>query len=121
MHFRREDGFRRLFVTSSHIEKKLSRIMQLISLRKRPQVASELFFFHVELLAENTNPQHCHTLFAISKINFSEKFYKRQKILHKSFETYGQNLIWPFSVCCFKIYSGVLAFGIFTAISTAPK
>ena len=25
------------------------------------------------------------------------------------------------SVCCFKIYSGVLAFGIFTAISIAPK
>ena len=104
VHFRKEDGFRRLFVTSSHIEKKtnFSRIVQLISLHKRTQVATELFFFYVELWAENTNPQHRHTLFAISKINFSEKLYSRQKILHKSFETYGQDRIWPFSVCCFK-------------------
>ena len=97
VHFRREDGFRRLFVTSSHIEKKtkLSRIVQLISLRKRTHVASELFFF-VEVWAENNNPQHRHTLFAISKINFSEKLYIGQKILHESFETHGQDGIWPF-------------------------
>ena len=98
VHFRREDGFRRLFVTSSHIEKKtkLSKIVQLISLRKRTHVASEIFFFYVEVWAENTNPQHRHTLFAISKINFSEKLYIGQKLLHESFETYRQDRIWPF-------------------------
>ena len=95
--------------------------MQLISLRKRTQVASELFFFNVELWVENTNPQHRRTLFAISKINFSEKLYIRQKILHESFEIYRQDRIWPFSVCCFRSYSGVLAVGIFTAISIASK
>ena len=95
--------------------------MQLTSLRKRTHVASELFFFYVELWAENTNPQHRHTPFAISKINSSEKIFMRQKILHESFETYGQDLFCAFSVRCFKSYSGALAFGIFTAISTAPK
>ena len=94
--------------------------MQLTSLRKRMLVASELFFY-VELWAENTNPQHRHTPFAISKINFSEKLYISQKILQESSETYGQDRFWLFSVCCFKSYSGVLAIGMFTAISTAPK
>ena len=106
------------------LEKKLSRIVQLTILRKRKHVASELFFFYVELWAENTNPQHRHTLFtifAISKIKFLRKFYIRQKNLHESFETYGQDRFWPFSVCCFKSYSTVVAFGIFTALSTAPK
>ena len=95
VHFRR-DGFRRFFVTFSHIEKKLFGIVQLISLRKGTHVAGELFFFYVEVWAENTNPQHRHTLFAISKINFSEKLYIGQKILHESSETYGQDRIWPF-------------------------
>ena len=94
--------------------------MQLTMLRKRTHVASELFF-SVEIWAENTNPQHRHTPFAISKLKFSEKLYIRQKILHESFETYGQDRFWPFSVCCFKRYSGVLALGIFTVTSTAPK
>ena len=95
--------------------------MQLTSLRKGTHVASELFFFFVELWAENTNPQNRHTPFAISKINSSEKIFVGQKILHESFETYRKDRFWPFSVCCFKSYPGVLAFGIFTAISTAPK
>ena len=60
------------------------------------QEASELFFFHVELWAENNNPQHRHTLFANSKINFSEKLYIRQKILHESFEIFGQDRICSF-------------------------
>ena len=94
--------------------------MQLRSLRKRMHVVSELFSFYVELWAENTNPQHRHTPSAISEINFSENFYKT-KSLHESFETHGQGRFWPFSVCCFKSYPGVLAFGIFTAISTASK
>ena len=81
-------------------------------------MASELFFFYVELWAKNTNPQHRQN-FAISKINFSN--FIKTKILHESFETYGQDRIWPFSVRCLKRYSGFLAFGIFTAISTAPK
>ena len=51
----------------------------------------------------------------------SQKLYMRQKILDKFFETYGQDRFWPFSVCCFKSYSGGLAFGIFTAISTVLK
>ena len=88
--------------------------MQLISLRKRTQVASE-FFFYVEIWAEKTNPQHRHTLFAISNINFSENLYIRRKMVHEYFETYGQERIWPFSVCCFKSSSRVLAFGIVTA------
>ena len=53
--------------------------MQLTSLRKRMHVASELFFFYVELWAENTILQHLHTPFAISKINFSEKLCISQK------------------------------------------
>ena len=76
-------------------------------------MASELFFFHVELWEENPNPQHRHNPFAISKMKFSEKLYVTQKILHESFETYG-----PFVAS--KV-SRILAFGIFTAISTAPK
>ena len=83
-------------------------------------MASELFFY-VEPWAENTNPQNRYTPFAISKIKFSEKLYIGQKILHESFETYGKDRFWPFSVCWFKSYPGVPAFGIFTAISTAPK
>ena len=51
----------------------------------------------------------------------SQKLYVRQKILDESFETYGQDRFWPFSVCCSKSYSGFLAFGMFTAVSTAPK
>ena len=94
--------------------------MQLTILCERTHDASELFF-SVELCAENTNLQHRHTPFAISKLNFSEKLYIGQKVLHESFETYGQDRFWPFSVYCFKSYSGVLAFGIFTATSTAPK
>ena len=90
--------------------------MQLRSLRKKTHVASELFFFYVELWAENANPQHRHTPFAISKIKFS----LRQKS-STSLETYGQDRFWPFSGCCFKSFSGVLAFGISTAVSTAPK
>ena len=42
-------------------------------------------------------------------------------MLHESFETDVQDRFWPFSVCCFKSYSGVLAFEIFTAVTTAPK
>ena len=80
-----------------------------------------MIFFYVELWAENTNPQHRDTPFAISKTYSSEKIFVGQKILHESFETYGQDRFWPFSVRCFKSYSGVLVFGIFTAISTAPK
>ena len=60
------------FVTSSHIEK-LSRNVQLTFLHKRTHVASELFFY-VELWPENSNPQHRHTPFAISK-KFSETLY----------------------------------------------
>ena len=117
----KKNGFHRIFVTSSHIEKnKLPKIVQLTILRKRTHVVSKLFF-SVELWAEDTNPQHRHTPFAISKLKFSVKLYIRQKILHESFETYGQDRFWPFSVCYFKGYSGVLAFGIFTAASTAPK
>ena len=55
--------------------------MQLTILRKKTHVASELFFLYVELWAENTNPQHRHTPFAISKIKLSETLYKT-KILH---------------------------------------
>ena len=68
------------FFTSSRIEKKtkkktkFARTEQLASLRKRTHVASELFSFYVELWAEDTNPQHRHTPFAISEINFSENF-----------------------------------------------
>ena len=58
---------------------------------------------------------------ANSKIKVSEKLYITQKIPHKCFETYGQDWFWPISVCCSKSYSGVLVFGIFTAISAAPK
>ena len=97
---------------------KLSRIVQLTILRKRTHVAGELFFY-VELWPENTNPQHRHFPFAMSK-NFSETLYET-KNPRQVFETYGQDRFWPFSVCCFKIYSGGLAFGIFTAISTVPK
>ena len=57
--------------------------MQMTILRKKTHVASELFFFYVELRAENTNAQHRHTSFAISKIKFSETLYKT-KILHES-------------------------------------
>ena len=57
--------------------------MQLTILREKMHVASELFFFYVELWAENTNPQHRHTPFAIPKIKFSETLYKT-KILHES-------------------------------------
>ena len=68
--------------------------MQMTSLRERTHVASELFFFYVELWAENTNPQHRHNPFAISKINFSEKLYIRQKILHESMRL----TFWLFSI-----------------------
>ena len=54
--------------------------MQLTSLRKRMHVASELFFFYVELWAENTILQHLHTPLAISKIIFSEKIYKTKTL-----------------------------------------
>ena len=89
--FYKKKGIHRTFFTSSFIEKKtkLARIVQLTSLRNRMAVANELFFFHVELWAKNTNPQHRHTPFAISKINFSEKLHITQKILHEYFETYG--------------------------------
>ena len=46
------------------------------------------------------------------KLN-SQKLYKT-KILQESFEIYGQDRFWPFSVFCFKSFSGVLAFGILT-------
>ena len=74
VHFRRENVFCTVFFTSSQIEKKtnLARIVQLTSLRNRKAVASELFFFHIELRAKNTNTQHRHIPFAISEINFSE-------------------------------------------------
>ena len=49
--------------------------MQLASLFKSTQVANELFFFHVELWAENTDPLHRHNPFEISKKKFSEKLY----------------------------------------------
>ena len=71
---------------------------------------SEFFFVYAELWEETINPQHRHTPFAISKMHFSEKLYIGQKIPHESFETYGQDRFWPFSACCFKISSGVLAF-----------
>ena len=74
MHFRKKNGFHSIFVTSSHIEK-LSRNVQLTIFRERTHVASELFFFYVELWAKNTNPQHRHTPFPISK-KFSETLYK---------------------------------------------
>ena len=48
--------------------------MQLTILRQRTYVASQLFFY-VELWPENTNPQHRHTPFAISK-KFQETLYK---------------------------------------------
>ena len=57
--------------------------MQMTILRKKTHVASELYFFYVELRAENTNAQHRHTSFAISKIKFSETLYMT-KILHES-------------------------------------
>ena len=69
---------------------KLTRIVECTSLRNKTHVASDVFFFHVEILwAENTNPQHRHAPFAISKKNFSEKFYITQKLHHEYFETYG--------------------------------
>ena len=81
--------------------------------------------WQVKIRAENTNPQNRHTSFGNSKTYFSEKLYKAQKIPHECFETYGQGRHWLFSVngsfFCFKSYSGVLFFGIFTWISTASK
>ena len=117
----RKNGFSRIFLTSFHIEKKLSRIVQLTSLRKRTHVVSELFFFYVELLAETINPQLGHTPYATSKINFSEKLYIGQKILHESFEIYEQGRFWPFSVCCFKIYSEFLLLGYLVRYLPPPK
>ena len=77
--------------------------MQLVRLTERTHVASELFFFHDELWAENNNPQYRHTRFAISKANFSEKLYITQKIIpHKCFEAYEQDQFQPFSICSFK-------------------
>ena len=120
MHFKKIDSTEFLLLLPTKKKKqKLSRIVQLRSLRKKRMWRVK--YFYVDLWVENTNPQHLHTLSAISKLNFSEKIFIRQKILHKSFETYGQDRFWLFSVCCFKSYSGVLAFGIFTAISTTPK
>ena len=58
-------------------KKKLSRIVKLTILRKNTHVASELFFFYVELWAENTNAQQRHTPFAISKIKFSETLRRK--------------------------------------------
>ena len=72
VHFRKK-WIPQNFVTSSHIEK-LSRNVQLTILRKRTHVARELFFY-VELWPENTNPQHRHFPFAISK-KFSETLYE---------------------------------------------
>ena len=46
-------------------------------------------------------------------------YYK--KILHACFETYEQDRLWAFSVCCFKNYSGFLDFRIITGISVVPK
>ena len=116
MHFSKKNGFHRMFVTSSHIEKKrIEKNGEKKGLRKRTHVASELFFLYAELWAENTNPQHRHTPLQFQKYFFQTSF--ETKILHESFEIYGQYRFWPFSVCCFKSYSGVLAFGIFTTIS----
>ena len=39
--------------------------MQLTNLHNRMAVGCENFFFHVEISAKNTNPQHHHTRFAI--------------------------------------------------------
>ena len=61
--------------------------MQLTILRQKTYVASQLFFY-VELWAENTNPQHRHTAFAISRIEFSETLYKT-KLLHESWDLWA--------------------------------
>ena len=44
--------------------------MQLTNLHNRMAVGSENFFFHVEICAKNTNPQHSQTRFATSNKKF---------------------------------------------------
>ena len=78
-------------------------------------VASELFFFSVELWAKNTNPQHRHTPFAISKIKFSEILYKTKnppRVLRLMGRTdsgrsqvVASKVIWSSS--CWDIYCGI--------------
>ena len=122
---KREDGFCRTFCFSrrekNQEKPKLIRIVVLANLCKRTQVVIELFFFHIELCAANTNPQHPHTLFGNCGIKFFRKIlYNTRKFPMKVLRlTAGRPC--PFSVCCFKSYSRVLAFGIFTGISTALK
>ena len=57
----------------------------------------------------------------IPKKKILEKLYITQKIPHECFETHGQGRLWPFSVGCFKSYSGVVAFLIFTGKSIVPR
>ena len=52
--------------------------------------------------------------------NFSEKFFIAQNP-HELFEIHRKDRLWSVSVWWFKIFSGVLAFGVFTGISTTPK
>ena len=65
--------------------------------------------WRVKFEAKNTNPQHRHNPFANS--NFIRKTLYNTKRIR----------FWPFSVCCFKRYSGVLAFVMLTGTSTARK
>ena len=54
--------------------------MQLRNLHNRMAVGSENFFFHVEIWAKNTNPQHPHTRFATSNNKFPrEALYNTKK------------------------------------------
>ena len=47
--------------------------MQLTNLHNRMAVGSEHFFFHVEICAENTDPQHHRTRFAILNLKKCKK------------------------------------------------
>ena len=98
VHFKKINGFCRFFTFQIQKKTKVARLVQLASLRKN---TSELFFFH-------TDP-------------WAEKLHITEKIPHECAKIYGQGRLWPFSVGCFKSYSGVLAFGIFTEISTSLK
>ena len=120
--YSRKNGFGRFLKFFAH-RKKSKKFFTILAVGKftlKIHVASELYFFHIEPWPENTNRQHHHPPSQLRKKIFSDELYVTQKMPLECPEMYLQGRFWPISVC-FKSFHGVLAFGIFTGISTATK